>query len=101
MLVTGDRYIFVSARKVRSHCRCRRALYCPMYSAWDTQMPTSVAPSSLMGHTPRLAMCSNLQAHQSPGGICVSDQLTTAVCNAMALRGFDIAKQSLQGDLVD
>jgi hypothetical protein len=33
-------------------------------------------------------------------GIRISNQLTTAVCNAIELRRFDIAKQSLQGDLV-
>jgi hypothetical protein len=33
-------------------------------------------------------------------GIRISNQLTTALCNAIALRIFDIAKQSLQGDPV-
>jgi hypothetical protein len=35
------KYSCVSARKVRSHCRCKMALYCPMYSAWVVDVATS------------------------------------------------------------
>lgn len=33
-------------------------------------------------------------------GVCIPDQLPTAVGYTMGLRGFDVAKQSLQSDLV-
>jgi hypothetical protein len=33
-------------------------------------------------------------------GVCIPDQLPTAVGYTMRLRGFDVAKQSLQSDLV-
>lgn len=41
MLVTGDGYSYVSARKVRSHYRFRMALYYPMYLVCVVDMAIS------------------------------------------------------------
>jgi hypothetical protein len=88
MLVTGDRYSCVSARKVRSHCRCRMALYFPMYSGQltgyrDADFGGSVVTDgaySTSGYVFQLAGAP--VSRPTKVGISVSSQLTTAVSDA-------------------
>ena len=48
----------------------------------------------------RRGVCTVSDDRASKVGVRVPDQLSTAICYAMRLRGFDIAKQPLQSVLV-